>query len=270
MNKSTAEKDRQSTIRIDKRSEDPFARVPKTITENPELSLQAKGLMAYLLGKPGNWRMNVTDICKRSKVKEHTARKTIQELRDAGYIKLTKEKEDGGKIVRWVYLVSDSPIYIKTAKKPDVEIHDLETDIVKKPHLARHDVNKNEGTSNKKEPPAQGRAKEFIGMWVDAYLEKQGQAYDVDGKDAGQAAIYFKRNTTPPGELILLAKLAWSRRRTNKSRCPIHIDNSISIAGFLTNVRKLKLDFPTAITHTATPQDNDNDNDNEHDSTAWT
>ncbi len=282
MTKGTPNKNKQARIRIDKRSVDQFSRVPRRITDDPALTLAAKGLMAYLLGKAGDWNMNVVDIMRRNSVKEHTTRKVIKELREAGYIKLGKESTAGGKIVKWIYLVSDEPIYkpgkmviragedaVNSIEKPQVEKHDLDDDIANRPLVVCHHLNKTEEDSNKIETPpdpAGQRANEFIAAWIDSYKEAFGLSYEVEGKDAGQAMNYFKRNRKHHSELIALAIASWGRRKA-QPRPSIEIQNSVSIAGFLTSVNKLRLAIPNGIAQPADHKTNDNQQPKERN--AW-
>ena len=44
---------------------DKFATVPNSIIQNFALSLDARGMLIYLLSLPSTWRLNITDLCKK-------------------------------------------------------------------------------------------------------------------------------------------------------------------------------------------------------------
>lgn len=127
-------------ILIEKHSEDPFSRVPKTLADDPRLTWKGKGLMAYLLGKPANWVVSITDLVNHSPDGEKSTRSGLLELRMLGYAKL-EEVRDGGKILKWVTRISDIggfPKYVpppkpekpkkKKVKSPDAGFGNVEPD----------------------------------------------------------------------------------------------------------------------------------------------
>jgi len=91
-------------------SKDPFARIPHTMLEDDRLSWKAKGILAYLCGKPNGWKMRVSDIANHGTEGKHAIRAALNELRDAGYAEFHQSREHGifkegcGK-------VSDTPIF---------------------------------------------------------------------------------------------------------------------------------------------------------------
>jgi DNA-binding MarR family transcriptional regulator len=67
---------------------DPFCAFPKTISDNPSLSWAAKGIFLYLLAEDYGSKLRVSDLIKRRKSEENTARKALEELISAGLIEL--------------------------------------------------------------------------------------------------------------------------------------------------------------------------------------
>ena len=51
-----------TTIKRTHQRSDPFSRVPKDVLALPHLSWKAKGILAYLLGKPSNWKIRQLDL----------------------------------------------------------------------------------------------------------------------------------------------------------------------------------------------------------------
>ncbi|WP_150284328.1 DnaD domain protein [Rummeliibacillus sp. TYF-LIM-RU47] len=63
-----------------------FTQVDNEITNNENLSWQAKGLMLYLLSKPDDWKFYETDIVKRAKNGPDSVKSIIKELLEVGYL----------------------------------------------------------------------------------------------------------------------------------------------------------------------------------------
>ncbi len=139
----------QQTIILMARREDPFSRVPKTTLRDARISWKAKGILSYLIGQPLDWKVRVQDLVNNSTDGPTAIRSALNELRDAGYAMLDKMKDESGKIVEWVWKVSDSPIF-----KPDAENPDVANAHVENQYLTKTDCTKTEIT--KKSPPSAG------------------------------------------------------------------------------------------------------------------
>lgn len=82
-----------SIIRIEKK--DNYSVISNTFLNDTGLSWQAKGLLSYLLTKPDDWQIYLTDLSKRSLNGKDSTRNTIQELMKAGYIEREAVREKG-------------------------------------------------------------------------------------------------------------------------------------------------------------------------------
>lgn len=98
----------QTIFRVHRRVN--FAIVNKEILVNRSLSYKAKGIMAYLLSLPPDWTVNVTNIINQSTDQEFAIRSGLKELIDAGYIVRRAERDDKGRVVRWVMEVHEEPV----------------------------------------------------------------------------------------------------------------------------------------------------------------
>lgn len=98
-------------IRVRKRP-DNFVMIDKTFLEDERLSFKAKGILAYLLSKPDNWKVIVGNLVKFSKDGKSAVYAGLKELKECGYyVKTPIRNEDGTRISRWestVYEVPDS------------------------------------------------------------------------------------------------------------------------------------------------------------------
>lgn len=98
-------------IRVRKRPNN-FVMIDKTFLEDERLSFKAKGILAYLLSKPDNWKVIVGNLVKYSKDGKSAVYAGLKELKECGYyVKTPIRNEDGTRISRWestVYEVPDS------------------------------------------------------------------------------------------------------------------------------------------------------------------
>jgi len=72
------------------------------------LSWEARGVMGYLLSKPDGWECRNSDLVANGPAGEDKVRRTIKELKDAGYIRRFKKRSEEGTF-EWVTEVYESP-----------------------------------------------------------------------------------------------------------------------------------------------------------------
>lgn len=173
------------------RTDDPFARIPQAILNDPDLSWKAKGVLCYLLGKPSNWKVNVADLVKRSTDKEMAIRSALKELQRFGYAKLEKVRGIGGAILRWVWNVADYRKYVKDVKNPNVSPdrgfpHVGKQDVDNR-YLSKNDYSKNE--SKKRvlpEIPEKLRSPKVEAAWAEWIEARKEQGRALSPKAASR------------------------------------------------------------------------------------
>jgi predicted transcriptional regulator len=65
---------------------------------NNSLSFRARGIHAYLLSMPDNWRTSALQMSRQGQEGRDAILKALQELEDAGFVKRTKSQDARG---RW-------------------------------------------------------------------------------------------------------------------------------------------------------------------------
>lgn len=98
----------KNIIRVQHDKNNPYVIINKGFLEDKSISLKAKGIMAYLLSKPDNWQVYISDIANHCICGEKSIRSGISELRLKGYIKRFPVYKDG-KIDHWETVVYESP-----------------------------------------------------------------------------------------------------------------------------------------------------------------
>jgi len=70
----------------------------------PDLSAKAKGVWAYLMTLPDDWKINFHELVKHFKDGETSLKSALKELKEAGYLVINKVKDEKGRFkeVEWV------------------------------------------------------------------------------------------------------------------------------------------------------------------------
>ena len=96
-------------IRV-KRTPGNFVMMDKSFLENPGLSWKAKGILAYLLSKPDNWKVIVRDIVNRAIDGKASVYSGLNELKAHGHYEKTPVRtKDNDRISHWEGTVSELP-----------------------------------------------------------------------------------------------------------------------------------------------------------------
>jgi len=86
-----------------------FVTMDKGFLENPNLSWKAKGILAYLLSKPDNWKVIISNVLKNATDGKGSVYKGLSELKEYGYYSKVPIRDEKGVIVRWDSVVLEVP-----------------------------------------------------------------------------------------------------------------------------------------------------------------
>lgn len=106
-----------STIRNVKKK-NPFVQIDKEALQDSTISWKAKGLLAYLLSLPDDWRVYVSELTNHSKDGKDSTSSAIKELMQAGYITRQKSNNPDGTFAGYDYTVYESPLRKIRCGKP--------------------------------------------------------------------------------------------------------------------------------------------------------
>jgi hypothetical protein len=91
-----------------------FSIINTFFLEDTDLSWKVKGILSYLLTKPNNWIVRITDLCNKSPNGKTEIRSAMKDLIKYGYAKVIYERdENSGRLKGKTYVISDLPIYLK-------------------------------------------------------------------------------------------------------------------------------------------------------------
>lgn len=122
----TQEEKRVLVFRNMHNKENPYAMVSKECLDDSRLSWKARGLLAYLLGKPDTWEVISEHLKKQASDGARSLRSGLFELQFFGYLEKFIEK-DKGKFKQFGYNIYES------SQKPDATV--LEYENIKKKRL---------------------------------------------------------------------------------------------------------------------------------------
>jgi hypothetical protein len=100
-----------------KKKKNPFVIMSKTALNDKCLSWKAKGIIAYLLSLPEDWKVYIEDLKNRSKNSRDSTRSGVNELIKAGYIHRKPLKRTNGQFAGYEYYIYEEP----TSHQPKTE-----------------------------------------------------------------------------------------------------------------------------------------------------
>lgn len=111
-----SQEENQDTIqRSPHDKENPFVMILKKSIRDPNLSIEAKGMLAFILSFPSDWKVNVKHLMNTLKIGRDKVKGILNNLIDSGY--MCKESVLEGNLKRGVaYFISESPIYLFSDK----------------------------------------------------------------------------------------------------------------------------------------------------------
>lgn len=96
-----------------------FAAIPNAAMRDVSLSIEARGLLALMMGMGDDWTYRMSDLMKRCCVGKEKYQRMIRELKAAGYLEIVPVRADGGKMDGFDYIIHDEPACMETRQAVD-------------------------------------------------------------------------------------------------------------------------------------------------------
>jgi DNA replication protein DnaC len=96
-----------------------FTVVNNSIFDDGRLSMEALGLLTWLLSKPDNWRVIQSHIAAVFKIGKDKTYRVIGELIEHGYLVKQLNRDDDGEFSGITYIVYDNPINASVSPFPE-------------------------------------------------------------------------------------------------------------------------------------------------------
>jgi hypothetical protein len=85
-----------------------FVRVLNAVFADKRLSWEARGLLGYLLSKPDNWTVRMSDLIRQGPAGYHKVRRIVRELEKWGYMRRRRIRRQDGTFT-WGTVVYEDP-----------------------------------------------------------------------------------------------------------------------------------------------------------------
>jgi predicted transcriptional regulator len=122
--------DDQSKLRIRRMphsEKNPYFLAVRDTAQDRHIGFRALGALFYLLSKPDDWEVRIPDLV-RSDTKKAAVYRLINELREAGYIERTYERDNKGRITQVTYNVYEHP-FLNIQKMDNQDIAEQKMDL---------------------------------------------------------------------------------------------------------------------------------------------
>ncbi|EGG36527.1 helix-turn-helix domain-containing protein [Paenibacillus sp. HGF5] len=131
-------------VRVSKRDSGYTILDPYFLSDD-RLTWKAKGLLAYLLSKPSNWRVYIADLVKRSKDGRDAVYSAIKELETCGYVERRQTRDESNRITGMETVIYERPIIDDPDPDfPQTDIPYMEESRTDKPTQVINDLNNND------------------------------------------------------------------------------------------------------------------------------
>lgn len=90
-----------TTYRVKHDNAHHYVKLDKRFLHSPNLSAKAKGILAYLLSLPDDWKFNLAELVNVFSDGESSIRSGLEELKKAGYLNKTAVRDQRGQILDW-------------------------------------------------------------------------------------------------------------------------------------------------------------------------
>ncbi|MFT8557903.1 DnaD domain protein [Liquorilactobacillus hordei] len=87
-----------------------FSIMSNEMLSDANMSFKARGLLAYMLSKPDDWKFYVSELSDHSdKDGEKAIRSALREIESAGYLERHRDRDNTGKFTGQDFILSDNP-----------------------------------------------------------------------------------------------------------------------------------------------------------------
>ena len=99
----------QSIYRVEKNKDRPYVMLNKQFLNDERLTWKAKGILAYLLSLPDDWKIYEEEVGEHSRDGIDSLRTAIKELISSGYISRETLRNEKGQMQGYSYCVYEVP-----------------------------------------------------------------------------------------------------------------------------------------------------------------
>lgn len=106
--------------RAPKNNDNPYGMLRRAAFDGSGLSFEARGVLAYILMKPDNWKTNITDLMREGDIGRDKAYGIVNELIDKGYAERVEDRDIKGNFAGTTIKIHEQPL----PENPDTDLPD--------------------------------------------------------------------------------------------------------------------------------------------------
>lgn len=125
----------------------PFTQVANEILVDPDVSLAAKGMFAYLFSKPSDWQFSSDRILLEHKDGKRAVLSALKELEEAGY--LTRQRLGNGRVLYFMKHGQSAESALGIGVPKVQKAHSAKTHSAESAPVSNKDLDSNKENSNK-------------------------------------------------------------------------------------------------------------------------
>jgi hypothetical protein len=145
----------KNIIRIEKREK--FTVISRNLLEDKRLMWSTRGILAYLLSKPDNWILQISDLKKNGDLGRDAIYCRVNQAIEYGYISRINLRNEKGRMYGVEYIVREKPL------KPLPENQQTVLPLPDMPDTANPDNNKYSLKTNTKKPTTTTTTRQNVG-----------------------------------------------------------------------------------------------------------
>lgn len=143
------------------------------------LSFKAKGLLSQMLSLPEEWDYSIAGLVATSKENETAVKSTLNELKEAGYLRVTKlmPNQTGSGRIEYIYDIYEQPYDKQAVEKQGVEVQGVEFQAVE--YQGQRNKEKR-NTEKEIQTKKDGRFRKPTAAEVREYCRERGNKIDAE------------------------------------------------------------------------------------------
>ena len=173
-----------------------YTKIPNSLAADRSLPFDSRGVLLYLLSKPPEWTVRMSDIEDQGGIKKDKRQRIIRELVKTGYLVAQSSRIDG-KYTNVDYLVYDTPqTVLPELDKPSL----VNPPIVRNKNIIKKDNNKKkEGVFEKADMTVYEIDEDDFAIWFAAFPKQKGMK-------KARGAYFLAAKKTDAGNLLRCAE----------------------------------------------------------------
>src|SRR5690606_6036562 len=106
-----------------------YVAIAQEAVDDGRLSMCARGLHHYLLGRPDNWEARIPQLADAARTSEYAVRRWMKELEEAGYAELLTSRGERGRVSGKTWMVYEIPALLNAARAARAAGPEAPTDV---------------------------------------------------------------------------------------------------------------------------------------------